>query len=140
MNRDPSQDAERILDDWASGRAPLERPSAREEADPLLALLVEAQRAQPQLRDDESAQVLTAVRNELRRPPRRRALLPWAAAAAVLLAVVAAWPRRHPAPERTVVQRMLFEAEHQGRVVRLELIVSRIEAKKGDRHVAKPSL
>ncbi len=143
MNADePDEDAQRVLEEWIEGRAPLEAiPNEATANDPLLGLLVAARKAAPQLSQKEAARVFSSVCRQTKVAHRRWSFLPWAAAAAVILAVLALWPWQRPAPpRRTIVKQMLFEAKHQGKVVRLEMTVYRVGEKKGERHVAKPSL
>jgi hypothetical protein len=132
------------LEEWIEGRAPLDTlPSGATDDDPLLGLLVAARSAAPQLSDAEAAQVFSAVRPGTKVAHGRGALLHWAAAAAamVMLAIFVVQPWRRPPPgQRTIAKQVLFEAEHQGKVVRLEITLYRIEEAKGERHVAKPSL
>ena len=66
-------------------------------------------------------------------------ILPWIAAAAVVLAIVASRRPRHlAAPARTIVNQVFFEAENQGKVVRLEMTVYRTGEKEGERNATKP--
>lgn len=132
-----------VLDAWIGGETPLERPADEADDDALLALLVGARRAAPRLSEAEAAGVFSAVRRRTRAAQSRRRLLSWAAAAAVLVAALALAPWHRPAQqERVIVRQMRFQAEHNGKVVRLEMIVSRVEARRGrgGRDVAKPSL
>jgi hypothetical protein len=130
----PDEDFDSSLEDWIEGNKPLEpAPGA---SDPLVALFVAARRAAPQLSDEEAAQVFASVR---RRSTTRanRLILPWIAAAAVTLGVVASWRTRGPAPARTIVDQVSFEAVNQGTVVLLEMTVYRIGEEREERDVKK---
>jgi hypothetical protein len=130
-----AEEAIDVLEDWAADRSALDE-AAGEEADPLVSLFVRARGARVELTDQEAANVLAAVRRGLGASGASggaRRWTVWAAAAAVLLALAASLqgvrPRSRPGPPREVVKQVSFEAEHEGRVVRFEMVLHRTERK-----------
>jgi hypothetical protein len=131
--------SERHLERWAEGEGPLEHAVGRNPLDNLTELLVAAERASVSMTTEEASSTLAAVLAEVRSTPANRPTraLRWLGAAAVLAAIAgaaAAWWRPFPAPvpARTVlVKRIVFEAEHEGKRVSLDLQVYKKAEGKG---------
>lgn len=141
-------EVERVLADWIAERAPLQPPpgAGHAEDDPLIALLSKARSASLQLADDDGASGIGGLRARLRSAAESRRRRRWqifVASAAMLLAALTWLPRRQREPQASgapaVVQRMFFEAEHEGRHVRLEMTLYRTDREE-ERHGAKPPL